>query len=216
MRVAGKRVHVVGSSSVGEGGTGTLGKTLEPALRALGASAVSFDAKSGRGLAGDAGNRLAGTAAQRQAFAEALATAKPDVVLVVLGGNPSGSDAQLTEALHFVSTAVAATRAKLLWLGPPVYRDPTAMAVTEQYERLAPPVLGATYRSSLPYTDPTAGRTTDGVHFTAAGAYTWARGILHELDAAGGHPLRWLLVGAAAAAGAGALLLRRRGRRVSS
>lgn len=181
MKFRGKHVLILGSSSVGEDGFGPLGQALLHRLQTKGA-AVSFDAVSGRGLAGDAPNRLVGRPSQQEQLQELLNDMQPDVVLIVLGGNPAGDDDELYQGAVFVQDAVANVGAELYWVGPPVYTDPYAQTVTEQYDRLVPQVLGTRYHSSQPWTHPTLGRARDEIHFTPAGASAWADRIFGWLE----------------------------------
>lgn len=208
MNLKGKRVLVVGSSSVGEQGTGTLGKALNEQLTALGVSNVQFDAKTSRGLAAPSSNQLVGTAAQKQAFAAELARVQPDLVLAVFGGNPSGTDQELRAGMSYVQATARAQGAKLLWVGPPPYLG-GAQDITDQYDRIGPEVLGAAYHSSQPWTRADYGRTADFVHFTVAGGQKWAMAITTWLQTQGAPAWSWL-AGAVAALGAGWYFLRRR------
>lgn len=178
MDLRGKHVWVVGSSSVGEYGQGALGKALRARLQALGAT-VSFDGLSSRGLAADSANQLVGRPEQRDRFVAALHFVRPDLVLMIFGGNPSGNDTQLRDGMLFVRERVLGAGAELRWVGPPPYVNNYAQDISDRYDRIGPKVLGARYHSSQDWTDDLEGRTTPGyIHFTSAGGERWADHIL--------------------------------------
>lgn len=209
MNIRNKRVLVVGSSSVGEQGSGALGKALKPQLLQLGASDVQFEGRSSRGLAAPGANQLVGTPTQRQAFATELAQRKPDVVLMVFGSNPSGTDAELADGMRYVQSTVRAAGAKLLWVGPPPYLGASQQTITNQYDAVGPKVLGDAYHSSQHWVSDIYERTADYLHFTAAGGQQWARAIALWVGAPSQTPLLWV-AGVLATASAGLYLLRRR------
>lgn len=185
MQLSSKTIAVLGSSSVGEDGVGTLGRAL---FSELSSSDVRFNAKVGRGLAGAATNRLVGTLYQRRELQDWLTENRPDIILVVLGGNPPGSDAEMLDGAAFLSKLSAALGAELYWVGPPVYSDPSLQQITNRYDLLIPQVLGSKYQSSQAWTSTSEGRTADRVHFTQSGANSWASRIVGWLSASSSQP----------------------------
>jgi lysophospholipase L1-like esterase len=201
MTLAGKSVVVLGSSSIGEGGSGTLGRALHALLPH---TTLTFIGRSGYGFAGAAANRFAGTEQQRKTLLEELHAAGPaDYVLVVMGSNPTGSPVELEAAMRWFATQVGLSR--VLWVGPPVYADADSQKITNTYEALGPALLGMHYVSSQSWTDRTAGRTADKVHFTPDGAQRWGRYIVGW--AQGQTASSWSTTLVAAVAGVAALLL---------
>jgi len=203
-----QRVLVIGSSSIGENGSGTLGQ----ALRNLLSSEVidlTFIGKSGAGF-----NHFAGTAAARAALEREMRDHRAQLVLVVMGGNPTGTAVQLGEMMTWLKNAVgsATAGAKLLWVGPPVYKDAPTQNITKLYDNIGPRILGSSYASSQSWTSPTQGRTSDGVHFTDYGAHQWGEKIVEwmrtELS-----PAPWAVFAFFGALGLGAWLWFRRRRR---
>jgi lysophospholipase L1-like esterase len=155
------RILVIGSSSIGENGSGTLAKALRSQLSE---SAVTFFGKSGAGF------KAIADAAQQKVRAVA-----PDLVLVVMGGNPTGTASGLESLMRRFKAALGDT--PLLWVGPPVYAAAFNQNITRMYDAVGPRVLGSDYVSSQDWTSPTAGRTNDKVHFTDYGAYLWGQKI---------------------------------------
>lgn len=174
MTLQGKRVVILGSSSVGERGTGALGRALRELLPG---AQLQFIGRSGYGFAGSASKRIAGTRAQRSSLLVKLRELEPfDLVLVVMGGNPTGTAAELREAMQWFVSQVGPGR--VLWVGPPVYSSAYHQRITDIYDRVGREVLGSHYVSSHNWTYPDWGRAADRVHFTLDGARQWARGIV--------------------------------------
>lgn len=208
MTLQGKRVVVLGSSSVGERGTGALGRALRELLPG---AQLQFIGRSGHGFAGSAGKRLAGTVAQRRSLLMKLRESEPfDLVLVAMGSNPTGTAAQLREAMQWFVSQVGPGR--VLWVGPPVYLSAYHQRITDTYDTVGRQVLGARYASSRDWTYPDWGRARDRVHFTLDGARKWAQGIVSWLgrQSTGGGGVAALLV--VAVAGTAIYLLRKRKR----
>jgi lysophospholipase L1-like esterase len=155
------RILVIGSSSIGENGSGMLAKALRSQLSE---STVTFFGKSGAGF------KAIAEAAQQKVRAVA-----PDLVLVVMGGNPTGTAAELETAMARFKAALGDT--PLLWVGPPVYAAAFNQNITRMYDTVGPRVLGSDYVSSQGWTSPTSGRTSDKVHFTDYGATLWGQKI---------------------------------------
>lgn len=173
MTLEDKRLVVLGSSSIGEAGSGTLGKALRSMLPR---TQLTFIGRSGYGFAGSS-NSFTGTAAQRNALAKELQAVGPfDYVLVVLGSNPTGGTEDLQAAMRWFAGRVG--QGRVFWVGPPVYATLAEQRITNLYDAVGPTVLGKRYVSSRGWTDPIQGRTADKVHFTVDGARNWAQGIL--------------------------------------
>jgi lysophospholipase L1-like esterase len=205
MTFEGKRVLVIGSSSVGERGTGALGRALQELLPD---AQLQFIGRSGYGFAGSASKRLAGTQAQRSSLLSELRALGPtDLVLVVMGSNPTGTAAELREAMQWLASEVGLGR--LLWVGPPPYSSAYHQKITNMYDAVGPTVLGQHYVSSHNWTSPTWGRAADKVHFTLTGARKWAQGIVSWAQRQSGASLA-LPVLLLAAAGAAYWYFRRR------
>lgn len=164
-----KNIFVIGSSSIGENGSGALGQAFKSLF---GDSKLTFLGKSGAGF-----NYFAGTAAQRSALENQIRAAAPDLVLVVMGGNPTGTAVALGEMMTWLKNVVSNAGGELRWVGPPVYRDASTQSITKLYDNIGPRILGSSYVSSQGWTSPTAGRTSDGVHFTDYGAHQWGEKI---------------------------------------
>lgn len=194
-----KNIFVIGSSSIGENGSGALGQAFKSLL---GDSNLTFLGKSGAGF-----NYFAGTAAQRSALESQIRAAAPDLVLVVMGGNPTGTAVALGEMMTWLKNAVG--DAKLLWVGPPVYKDASTQGITKLYDNVGPRILGSSYASSQSWTRSDSGRTPDGVHFTDYGAHQWGEKIVEwmrsELS-----PAPWAVFAFFGALGLGAWLWFRR------
>lgn len=198
MAFEGKRVLVIGSSSIGERGTGALGKALQELLPG---AQLWFYGRSGYGFAGPSSKRIAGNAAQRSSLLSVLRDLEPiDRVLVVMGSNPTGTAAELREAMQWLASEVGLGR--LLWVGPPVYSTAYEQKITDMYDAVGPTVLGQHYVSSHNWTSPTWGRAADKVHFTLTGARQWANGIVSWVQRQTGGGIIPLLMLAAAGAAA--------------
>ncbi|MFQ5339955.1 MAG: hypothetical protein ACE5F6_00255 [Anaerolineae bacterium] len=133
-----------------------------------------------------------------------------DLVLVAMGSNPTGTAAQLREAMQWFVSQVGPGR--VLWVGPPVYLSAYHQRITDTYDTVGRQVLGARYASSRDWTYPDWGRARDRVHFTLDGARKWAQGIVSWLgrQSTGGGGVAALLV--VAVAGTAIYLLRKRKR----
>jgi hypothetical protein len=202
----GKRVLVIGSSSIGERGTGALGKALQELLPG---AQLWFYGRSGYGFAGSSSKRIAGNAEQRSSLLSVLRELEPiDRVLVVMGSNPTGTAAELREAMQWLAAEVGLGR--LLWVGPPVYSTSYEQGITNTYDAVGPTVLGSHYVSSHNWTDPTWGRAADKVHFTLTGARKWAQGIVSWVQGQSG--AGWALPILLLVTGVGAYLYFRRRR----
>jgi lysophospholipase L1-like esterase len=133
----------------------------------------------------------------------ALATARPDVVIVILGTNDAAQaqQAYAGQLRTMVDAIKAAGVPAIVWVGPP---SVTNAAIDARAERIAPwqgsflPQMGVRWIDSRQMTG--GGQAPDGIHFTAAGYRAWA-GSLAD-------PLRQTDIGASTApAGAGSLVI---------
>jgi len=172
-----KKILIHGSSSIGERGTGALGLAIVPRLRDLGATVV-VNATSGQGFAGSAPGRLVGRPEQRDAFLRELVLVKPDLLLMIMGANPTGSDLELEDGIRFVVSAAKRVGAAIAWVGPAVTRHVDAQPTVAKWNKVAPRVLGSRFHEATSWTDPFIGRTADGSHFTRAGGEAYAPKII--------------------------------------
>jgi protein involved in temperature-dependent protein secretion len=77
-------------------------------------------------------------------------------------------------------------------VGPPSYIG-AAQKITDQYDTVAPQILGTAYHSSQSWVDDSYGRTSDLVHFTVAGGQQWASAITSWLSQQPNtNPLLWV------------------------
>lgn len=169
-----------GSSASSPGGV--LGKQL----LANGAQAVRVNARVGRSAISfiNLENGLAQIASDISGF-------RPTKVIVFLGTNDidrgTTPDALLrtTTALRSIRDAFTRVGAEVFALGPPSYHNgkyttgaPAVLATMQN-------VFGADHVLDLQPIVPTAERTTDGIHFTAAGAQAIAPVIATRITALG-------------------------------
>ncbi len=164
-----QRILVLGSSSIGERGSGNLGQALKNQLDAD----LYFIGKSGAGFKDFAGNSL-----QRSTLLSQIRSFGPQLVLVVMGGNPTGTASELESAMRWLKDAAAASGVSVLWAGPPVYAATFNQRISDMYDAIGPMVFGSDYVSSQPWTNTTVGRTKDRVHFTDYGATLWGQKIV--------------------------------------
>lgn len=205
MNVRGQKILIHGSSSIGDKGAGALGLALVPRLQALGATVV-VNATSGQGFAGDAAGRLVGRPEQRTAFLEELRKTRPNILLMIMGANPTGSDAELGEGIKFVMQAAKDVGAALAWVGPAVTAHEDAQPVVDRWNRVAPSILGKRFHDATGWTDAVQGRTADGSHFTRAGGEAYAPKIVAWLVSINNDISKTILVAAAIAVGSYFLL----------
>ncbi|PIQ24149.1 hypothetical protein COW36_10725 [bacterium (Candidatus Blackallbacteria) CG17_big_fil_post_rev_8_21_14_2_50_48_46] len=121
---------------------------------------------------------------------ELLATVKPDVVVVTMGGNmiaSNASQADVTLQVSQIGNAVSASGAELVWVGPPKY-DPQkrSPALVEQfYQKLEHivPEFGSLI-DSRKYVETCAGK--DGLHYSGKNgeriARQWTQGVFGEIQ----------------------------------
>lgn len=118
----------------------------------------------------------------------ALAAARPDVVVIELGGNaqPSGGEAKYRSDLDWlVSAARSSGAGRILWFGPAT-SDANIAAETAarhdwaaEMQAAALPALGVEWYDSRPIT--LTGQRNDGVHFTSEAYDRWAGEIAAKL-----------------------------------
>lgn len=148
-------------------------------------------------------------------YQSALASLRPDQVIMIFGGNDPANSNLERAFRQFKASAPA-----VFYAGPPRYDGrPDIQAQTSPIRDLAKRVFGNKHLDAYPYSGPDVPRAGDRIHFGTTGGRVWADGILREWQAAlngggGGVPI-W--VGPAAAGGAlafavGAFLWSRRQR----
>jgi len=147
-------------------------------------------------------------------YQSALASLRPDQVIMIFGGNDPASS-NLERAFR----QFRASAPQVFYAGPPRYdARPDVQAQGAAIRDLAKRVFGNKHLDAYPYSGSGVPRTPDHLHFTTAGGQVWAEGLLRDWNAAlsggGGIPI-W--VGPAAAGGAlvfavGAFLWSRRRR----
>lgn len=118
----------------------------------------------------------------------ALATTRPDVVVVVLGTNDAAvsQQAYAAQLAKMVDGIEAAGVRSIVWVGPPSVTKPD---IDARIERIAPwqqsflPQMGVKWIDSRPMTG--GGQAADGVHFTRAGYKAWADSLADSLASLG-------------------------------
>lgn len=196
---ANTKVLIIGDSQT----VGPYGKTLDGLARATGAQ-VSTHASWGASpywfFNGQAtyklwtrersGNESTRSQAATPKLENLLASEKPDVVVVTMGGNMiagNATQADVTAQVSQIGNAVSASGAELIWVGPPKYdpktRSPEQVDVFYQKLRNIVPEFG-TLIDSRPHIEAYAG--TDGLHYSGAKgeriARQWATGVFGEIQ----------------------------------
>ena len=129
--------------------------------------------------------------ASEPAWKATLATARPDLVIVVLGTNDAAQGQQAYAGqLRAVVDAVNASGARsIVWIGPPSAKND---AIDARADRIAPwqgsflPQMGVKWIDSRMWTF--GGHAPDGVHFTRAGYRAWADAMMDDLRGSPGLP----------------------------
>lgn len=179
MSVVGKRVLIFGDSLshygsdsgpeaheyVGEVTSSAPGAVLAGKLVAGGAAAARTDARVGRSAI---------NFWSREDYASLLAADRawrPDLVIVMLGTNDLGRDAQAdAQAFAGLRDVFQQAGAKVIAIGPPAFSQATLMTTTDTVYATLAKVFGAkNVIDARPLTSD-LGRTKDNVHFTSAGA----------------------------------------------
>lgn len=127
--------------------------------------------------------------ASEPAWKATLATARPDLVIVVLGTNDAAQGQQVYAGqLRAVVDAVNASGARsIVWIGPPSAKND---AIDARADRIAPwqgsflPQMGVKWIDSRMWTF--GGHAPDGVHFTRAGYRAWADALMDDLRGSAG------------------------------
>lgn len=113
-----------------------------------------------------------------------LAAARPDVVVIEIGGNaqPSGGeDKYRSDVEWLVSAAKAAGAGRILWFGPATSDANIAAETASRHDwaaemqRAILPALGVEWYDSRPTT--LTGQRSDGVHFDSSAYDRWAAEI---------------------------------------
>lgn len=174
------RVLIVGDSQA----AGPVGRDVESALRSAGHN-VQRIAYVGHG-AHD------WTRMHWPEYEAALATLRPEHVILIFGGNDP-PDARLEQAFRqFQQTA-----SSVWYAGPPRYdARPDLQARSADLRSLAQRVFGPKHLDAWPYSGPEVPRAGDNVHFGLTGGRVWAEGLLRDwqsaLRGAGTVALGWL------------------------
>lgn len=112
-----------------------------------------------------------------------LAEARPEVVVIELGGNAQKvGDAYAEDARWLVTAAKDAGAKRILWYGPATSVASINQDAATRHERTANtqstllPSLGVEWHDSRPLT--LTDQRSDGVHFTSAGYDRWAADIV--------------------------------------
>ncbi|MGV3524324.1 MAG: SGNH/GDSL hydrolase family protein [Candidatus Sericytochromatia bacterium] len=201
----GTRVLILGDSQT----VGPYGKSIDELARATGAT-VSTHASWGASPAwfvngnetykywsrNAEGQEATQMHAKTPVLTDLLASHRPDVVVVTLGGNliaGNASQADVTRQVSEIGNAVSASGARLVWVGPPKY-DPKTRSpeVVEQlYQKLGNivPEFG-TLVDSRPHVEAYAG--TDGLHYSGPEgeriAGEWAAGVFETIQQVSARP----------------------------
>lgn len=146
-------------------------------------------------------------------YQSALASLRPDQVIMIFGGNDP-ANANLERAFR----QFKASAPKVFYAGPPRYdRRPDVQAQTAAIRDMAKRVFGNKHLDAYPYSGPEVSRAPDGLHFTTTGGRVWAEGILRDWSAAlrggGGIGTDWIaptVAGGALVFAVGAYLWSRR------
>lgn len=176
MDFRGKRILIFGDSI--SDGPNTPGGLLAKKLAAGGAAAVKVDAKTGR----SAYNFFT----TREDWSSLLAADRawqPDIVIVALGSNDIGIGPKATgPAMQRLKESFPAS-VQFVAVGPLTYG-----VQRDDLNRAAQPIVDTmravfpTYIDARPLTTPVSGRTSDGVHFTAAGAAPYAQKLYDAIS----------------------------------
>jgi lysophospholipase L1-like esterase len=119
----------------------------------------------------------------------ALASAKPEVVVIELGGNarPSKGEAAYREDVAWLVDAARASGAKrIIWFGPATSIASINADAADRHEKIANmqaymlPAMGVEWYDSRPITM-TDQKQKDGVHFERPGYDRWAAWIVERI-----------------------------------
>ena len=115
-----------------------------------------------------------------------LAAARPEVVVIELGGNAQKvGDAYAEDARWLVAAAKDAGAKRVIWYGPATSVASINQDAATRHERTAEaqesllPALGVEWHDSRPLT--LTDQRSDGVHFTNAGYNRWAADIAQSI-----------------------------------
>ena len=148
-----------------------------------------------------------------------LKAARPDIVVIELGGNGSKSgEAYADDVRWLVQAARDAGADRVIWYGPAATSTGASEGVARHHVEAAEaqsqllPSLGVEWHDSRPLT--TTDHRSDGVHFTMTGYYRWAGAITNSILApapTGANLWLWLGLGAVVIAGAVVYRMRKNG-----
>ena len=140
----------------------------------------------------------------------ALAAARPEVVVIELGGNASpskGEAAYREDVAWLVDAARAAGAKRIIWFGPATSIASIDADTADRHEKIANmqasllPAMGVEWYDSRPIT--TTDQRSDGVHFERPGYERWAAWIVERILAPA--PKMEVSLQGAGAAGAGSI-----------
>lgn len=167
---------------IGDSHSQALWPLVEKALAAAGYEVVLKEA--------NAGWSEASYRSKKPTLPTSLASARPDVVVIALGGNaqPSrGESAYRADVEWLVNAAKTAGAGRIVWFGPATSDariDPDTASRHEQTAEMQArilPALGVEWHDSRPLT--TSGHRSDGVHFTTSAYSRWAQDITSKVTA---------------------------------
>ena len=147
-------------------------------------------------------------------LASRLAAARPEIVVVELGGNGRKTGAAYADDVRWLVQATReAGASRVIWYGPASTAPQASTSVAARHQQIANeqssllPSLGVEWHDSRPLT--LTDQRDDGVHFTSGGYSRWADDITRSIlsPAPVGVNL-WLLLGVSALVIAGAIVYR--------
>lgn len=179
---------------IGDSQAGGLAAPLKELLRSVGINVVYSDHHVGQQTI---------WFAREQIVKNAVDHYKPDLVILIMGGN----DAQrsIESWLPGVRNVVAQAKsrgARIVWIGTAFSTDPNVQArhqLTSNWQEATLPQLGITWIHSMPMTQ--GGHGPDGVHFTRNGYRAWATTIADELAILPSNSFPWIPLAIAAIVG---------------
>jgi len=118
-----------------------------------------------------------------------LASARPDIVVIELGGNGTKTGEAYAEDVRWLVDAAKASGAdRIIWYGPATTATGASTYVRDRHEQIANeqsrllPSLGVEWHDSRPLT--LTDQRSDGVHFTSAGYSRWAADVVNTIRTA--------------------------------
>jgi len=180
---------------------GSPGDLLASWLLREGAAAVRIHAKVGR----SAHNFWSSWEPDHDEVIAKLQAWKPDIAIIFLGTNDIGLN-MAVDASDMARIRDAFSTAEVWGIGPPSFASQDLTTGAEAVVKMEKQVFGKRFIDARPLSS-IQGRTSDGVHFTAAGARVFAANLADRLNLRRNIvALRGPLLGVASIAVAGALL----------